>query len=74
MLQKFAHRLCDRLTATGAIPLTMSGDHTIALPSLRALKRRHGPLGLIHVDAHADINEEVFGEVDPGRNDCFTSF
>ena len=52
----------DRLTATGAVPLTMGGDHTIVLPILRALRRRHGPLGLVHVDAHADINDEMFGE------------
>jgi guanidinobutyrase len=52
----------DRLLATGAKPLTMGGDHTIVLPILRALQRRHGPVGLVHVDAHADINDEMFGE------------
>ena len=40
----------------------MGGDHTIALPILRAMARRHGPLGLVHVDAHADINDSMFGE------------
>ena len=40
----------------------MGGDHTIALPILRAMRRRHGPVGLIHVDAHADVNDEMFGE------------
>lgn len=43
-------------------PLTMGGDHTIALPILRALAKKHGPVGMIHVDAHADINEHMFGE------------
>jgi guanidinobutyrase len=52
----------DALLATGAIPLTMGGDHTIVLPILRALHRKHGPVGLVHVDAHADINDEMFGE------------
>jgi guanidinobutyrase len=52
----------DRLLATGAIPLSMGGDHTIALPILRAMRRRHGPVGLVHVDAHADVNDEMFGE------------
>jgi guanidinobutyrase len=52
----------DRLLATGAVPLTMGGDHTIVLPILRALRRRHGPVGLVHVDAHADVNDEMFGE------------
>ena len=40
----------------------MGGDHTIAIPILRALKRKHGPVGLVHVDAHADINDTMFGE------------
>ncbi len=52
----------DRVLAAGCKPLTMGGDHTIALPILRALHRRHGPVALVHVDAHADINEEMFGE------------
>jgi len=52
----------DALLATGAVPLSMGGDHTIVLPILRALHRRHGPVGLVHVDAHADINDEMFGE------------
>lgn len=50
------------MLATGCRPLTLGGDHTIALPILRALKRRHGPLALVHVDAHADINDTMFGE------------
>lgn len=46
----------------GCIPLTLGGDHTLTLPVLRAMKQCHGPVGLIHVDAHADINERMFGE------------
>jgi len=52
----------DRVLGTGCKPLTMGGDHTIALPILRALARRHGPLALVHVDAHADVNDDMFGE------------
>lgn len=51
-----------RVLGAGCKPLTMGGDHTIALPILRALARRHGPLALVHVDAHADVNDEMFGE------------
>lgn len=43
-------------------PLTLGGDHTIALPILRALAERHGPVAMVHVDAHADVNDEMFGE------------
>jgi len=50
------------ILAHGAIPLTLGGDHTLTWPILRAMKARHGPVALIHVDAHADINEAMFGE------------
>jgi len=48
--------------ASGCRPLTLGGDHTIALPILRAMAARHGPVALVHVDAHADVNESMFGE------------
>jgi guanidinobutyrase len=44
------------------IPLAMGGDHSITLPILRATAARHGPLALVHVDAHGDVNDVMFGE------------
>ncbi|HEY1393759.1 MAG TPA: agmatinase [Methylibium sp.] len=52
----------DDVLAHGCKPLTLGGDHTIALPILRAIAGKHGPVALVHVDAHADINDEMFGE------------
>jgi guanidinobutyrase len=52
----------DHLLATGARTIALGGDHTIALPILRAQHKVHGPLALVHVDAHADTNDEMFGE------------
>lgn len=52
----------DGVLAAGCRPLTLGGDHTIALPILRAVAGRHGPVALVHVDAHADVNDEMFGE------------
>ena len=54
----------ERILSHGTIPLTMGGDHTIALPLLRAMAAKHGygMVGLVHVDAHADVNEHMFGE------------
>lgn len=52
----------DEVLSHGCTPLTMGGDHVITLPILRALARKHGPVGLIHIDAHADVNEHMFGE------------
>ncbi len=50
------------LLAAGLTTVTMGGDHTIVLPILRAMAERHGPVGLVHVDAHTDINDTMFGE------------
>ncbi len=52
----------DEILDHGCKPLTLGGDHTISLPILRALHKKHGPVGIVHVDAHADINDHMFGE------------
>ena len=52
----------NEILEQGCKPLTMGGDHTISLPILRALRKQHGPVGIVHVDAHADINDHMFGE------------
>jgi guanidinobutyrase len=52
----------DVIFGAGCKPVTLGGDHTIALPILRAAFRKYGPLGLVHVDAHADVNDTMFGE------------
>ncbi len=52
----------EPVLAANCIPLTLGGDHTIALPILRAMAAKHGPVALVHVDAHADVNPDMFGE------------
>ena len=50
------------LTADGASLLTIGGDHTIALPLLRAASQRAGqPVALLHFDAHLDTWDTYFG-------------
>lgn len=49
------------LTAGGASLVTIGGDHTIALPLLRAAAQRHGPVALVHFDAHLDTWDTYFG-------------
>ena len=44
----------DRIVALG-------GDHTIALPLLRVARERHGPIALVHFDAHLDTWDTYFG-------------
>jgi agmatinase len=41
--------------------LTIGGDHTIALPLLRALHAKHGPVAVVHFDAHLDTWDTYFG-------------
>ena len=45
----------------GAVPVVVGGDHTITLAPLRALAKRHGPLGVIHFDAHSDTFGPAWG-------------
>ncbi|WIO74133.1 agmatinase [Porticoccaceae bacterium LTM1] len=52
----------DGVMAQNSKTVSFGGDHTIALPILRALHKKHGKMALIHVDAHADINDTMFGE------------
>ncbi|SDW33183.1 guanidinobutyrase [Ruegeria halocynthiae] len=52
----------DGILAQDVIPMAMGGDHSITLPILRAMAAKHGPVALVHVDAHADVNDEMFGE------------
>jgi agmatinase len=47
----------------GAVPFLVGGDHSIALPSLRAVHARHGALAVVHIDAHLDESgPETWGE------------
>ncbi|HEX6446288.1 MAG TPA: agmatinase [Streptosporangiales bacterium] len=41
--------------------VVIGGDHTIALPMLRAAARKHGPVALLHFDAHLDTWDTYFG-------------
>jgi agmatinase len=41
--------------------IAIGGDHTIALPLLRATAERHGPVALVHFDAHLDTWDTYFG-------------
>jgi agmatinase len=45
----------------GAMPLLLGGDHGVSIAALRAVARRHGPLALVHFDAHSDTWDTYFG-------------
>ena len=59
-LQQIDDGVAD-LLASGARPVMLGGDHTIALGGLRAVARTHGPVALIHFDAHLDTWNSYFG-------------
>src|SRR5215472_9166022 len=56
-IERGARSLLDRAPHL----LTLGGDHTIALPLLRAFAARHGPLAVVHFDAHLDTWDTYFG-------------
>ena len=52
-----------RLAAAKIAPVVIGGDHSISLPILRALAKRHGPLAVVHLDAHFDLSgPETWGD------------
>lgn len=48
------------LTGDGKPVMVLGGDHTVALPVLRALHAEHGPIALVHFDAHLDTWNTYF--------------
>ncbi len=54
-------RTAGDLAGRGVRPLCLGGDHSVTLPVLRALVAHHGPLTVLHVDAHPDLYDELDG-------------
>jgi agmatinase len=46
----------------GVVPIVLGGDHSIALPELRAAAAVHGPLALVQFDSHPDTWDSYFGQ------------
>jgi arginase len=46
----------------GARPLCLGGDHSVTYPVVRALRRRHPKLALLHIDAHPDLYDMLDGD------------
>lgn len=58
--ERIAERICA-VVASGALPLSLGGDHWITAPIVRALASLHGPLHILHIDAHPDLYDELDG-------------
>ncbi len=55
----------DKIVASGAFPLVLGGDHSIAIGTLAGLVKHYQNLGVIWYDAHADLNTK---ETSPSGN------
>ncbi len=55
------HKSYDQLAERAKRIVTIGGDHTITLPILRSLKAKHGPISVVHFDAHLDTWDSYFG-------------
>ena len=55
----------QRISETGAVPIVLGGDHTIALPDATGVARHTGwgRLSMIHFDAHADTGDTHLGSL-----------
>jgi len=51
-----------KVAGAGVVTLCLGGDHSVLLAELRALAAVHGPLALVHLDAHHDLWDEYFGQ------------
>jgi agmatinase len=55
------HEQAQQLTGEGTRLVALGGDHTVALPLLRAAAEVHGPLAIVHFDAHLDTWDVLHG-------------
>jgi agmatinase len=46
----------------GETPLSIGGDHSVTYPILKAIAAKHGPVNLLHIDAHGDLHEDYEGD------------
>lgn len=54
-------RVWEILSKDG-LPIVLGGDHSISLPVVRAIVKKHPLLDILHFDAHPDLYEELYGD------------
>lgn len=50
-----------KIVKQGALPLVLGGDHAISYPVVRAVSAVHGPVNILHFDAHPDLYDDFEG-------------
>jgi agmatinase len=51
----------EPILEAGVVPLALGGDHGITLGELRAVAKKHGPVGLVDFDSHTDTWDSYWG-------------
>lgn len=52
----------DASLLAGAVPISLGGDHAVTYPILQAIAAHHGPVEILHFDAHPDLYDELDGD------------
>jgi agmatinase len=52
----------EAATRDGAVPICLGGDHMVTFPIVAGLERIHGPLNILHFDAHPDLYDDFDGD------------
>jgi len=55
------HRHVAFIQSSGEVPLALGGDHAVTFPLVAAAAARHGPVTILHFDAHPDLYDELGG-------------
>jgi agmatinase len=61
MLNEWVYWRCGELLRMGKMPVVLGGDHSVPFGSIRAYAERWPDLGILHLDAHADLREAYEG-------------
>lgn len=67
--ENFPERLeahAAEIISSGAEMIALGGDHYVTYPLLKAHAKKHGPLSLVHFDAHRDVEPDDGGRIDHG--------
>ncbi len=60
-VNRWVHGHAQRLLAEGRIPGVLGGDHSVPFGAIQAAAEKHPGLGILHIDAHADLREAYMG-------------
>ncbi|HVF95622.1 MAG TPA: arginase family protein [Sphingomonas sp.] len=55
-------RICEAASVAGAVPIFLGGDHMVTYPIVAGLAAVHGPLEILHFDAHPDLYDDFGGD------------